>query len=99
MASFNFASVFPIIFHAGNAGLDDSILFRAVLGRLAPVVFSLGAAMRFIERFLPLFFVVGGWLAIGMSVVENIEKIRLWRAKNLFAISRMVERCGDCFIR
>ena len=62
-----------------NAGLDNSILFCAffeegvVLRRLLSLrVF----AVRFVERFLPLFFVVGDGLAIGMSVLENSEEGR-----------------------
>ena len=42
---------------------------------------------------------IGRWFAIGMSVWGNIERISILRARNPFAILRMVGRCEDCFIR
>ena len=42
---------------------------------------------------------IGRWVAIGINVLENIERISFLRARNPFAILRMVGRCEDCFIR
>ena len=43
--------------------------------------------------------ILGDGLRLGINVLENIERISFLRARNPFAILRMVGRCEDCFIR